>query len=50
MKVKELIELLKRVDADKTIYVICGNHYSTDIVIENMIYNVYLMENVENES
>jgi hypothetical protein len=50
MKVKELIELLKKVDADKDVYVVCNNHYSTDIVVENMIYNVYLMENVENES
>jgi len=50
MTVKELIELLKKVDEDKNVYVVCDNHYSTDIVVENMIYNVYLMENVENES
>lgn len=50
MKVKELIEILKKVDADKNIYVVCDNHYSTDIVVEEWTCNVYLMENIKNES
>lgn len=50
MTVKELKAILENIDENKEIFVAGMHGYTSDFVVENMPFNVYVMENVENES
>lgn len=50
MTVKELKKILENIEEDKEIYVAGVHGYTNDFVVENMPFNVYVMENVENDS
>jgi len=50
MTVKELKAILENIDENKEIYVAGMHGYTSDFVVENMPFNVYVIENVENES
>lgn len=50
MTVKELKAILENVDENKEIFIAGMHGYTSDFVVENMPFNVYVMENVENES
>lgn len=50
MTVKELKAILENIDENKEIYVAGMHGYTSDFVVENMPFNVYVMENAENES
>lgn len=50
MTVKELKAILENIDENKEIFVAGMHGYTSDFVVENMPFNVYVMENIENES
>ena len=50
MTVKELKAILENIDENKEIFVASMHGYTSDFVVENMPFNVYVMENVENDS
>lgn len=50
MTVKELKAILEIIDEEKEIYIAGVKGYTTDFVIENMPFNVYVMENIEVDS
>jgi hypothetical protein len=50
MTVKELKEILENIEEDKKIYIACAHGYTTNFVVENTLYHVYVMDETENDS
>jgi len=50
MTVKELKAILENIDENKRIFVAGMHGYTSDLIIENTPFNVYVRENTESES